>query len=241
MNLAVLLWLLLSAIMLTAHGNKPGGKINIQVDEAAAEPGEAEKTTGNATARKNDRSAVAKRQNDEEEKWRRVEGPDGPSNGKPLMVLRQPLSVQRLTTITKSFFVVKWNLLDWNRSRAACQARGADLAIVQTKEEQTLLLEYLVSLVKQGGFGDQLWVTLGAKKEDSNMMCPKFDRWRWIDGSSFTCADPFKWSSNPSFGKTCERSNEGCGLFLTVTKSGKNEGFLGCSTAYPLCESTNEL
>jgi len=46
MNLAVLLWLLLSAIMLTAHENKPGAKINIQEDVAPAEPGE----TGKAFA-----------------------------------------------------------------------------------------------------------------------------------------------------------------------------------------------
>merc|ERR1712087_40582 len=84
MNLSILLVLLLSAIMLTAHGNKPGA------DEATAEPGEAEK----ATARKNDRSAATERENAERGHHLREEniGPNDPdtsshSAGKKLQAI----------------------------------------------------------------------------------------------------------------------------------------------------------
>merc|ERR1711962_414450 len=256
MNLAVLLWLLLSAIMLTAHGNKPGAKINIQEDEAPAEPGEAGKAfaePGEAlslkyyTARKNNRSAAAERENYYngvyyEEKWMRGEEEEvniGPKDGR--------------------LFVIKSRPLSWSDSRDACQARGADLATVQTRKEQTRLREYLVSLLDNDGSGhfrDFAMFTLGATKTDTQSTPQS---WRWINGRSFTCNyllnNYFQWSKwdYKKEGETCGHSDKGCGLFLAVSISKSwpdaddflnEQGFRGCASGYPLCEgkeSTNRF
>ncbi|XP_034003339.1 CD209 antigen-like protein C [Trematomus bernacchii] len=54
----------------------------------------------------------------------------------------------------------------WEQSRQDCTARGADLVIVDSEEEQ----EFITSMIKE-----QTWIGLNDTKEEGT--------WKWVDGS----------------------------------------------------------
>jgi len=164
--------------------------------------------------------------------------------------------IRVLRPTTKRFFVIPRQFLSWSEKRKACQDLDADLATVETKEEQIRLREYLIPLVdyykdKRGWhYGADAWFLLGAIKEDDH------DHWKWINGNSFSCADPFKWHEHESYYNitikgdnnnpttiqpyNCDTSHSRCSLtfMVSVGKSRPtHDGFFACATGYPLCEA----
>ncbi|XP_067289837.1 C-type lectin domain family 4 member K-like isoform X2 [Pseudorasbora parva] len=83
--------------------------------------------------------------------------------------LRNELQISEVWTYYQSSFYYKSNeKKNWTESRRYCTARGADLIIINNKEEQ--------DFVKNISNGTSVWIGL----TDSDVE----GRWKWVDGSS---------------------------------------------------------
>ncbi|XP_063754990.1 CD209 antigen-like protein E isoform X2 [Eleginops maclovinus] len=65
----------------------------------------------------------------------------------------------------------------WSDSRADCQQRGADLVVINNKEEQ----KFVTELNSHG----EAWIGLQAKKEQYTPTGMTYE-WEWVDGSPLT-------------------------------------------------------
>ncbi|XP_057184601.1 C-type lectin domain family 17, member A-like [Triplophysa rosa] len=77
----------------------------------------------------------------------------------------------------------------WTESRRYCRERGADLIIINNKEEQDLILKVTD--------GKVAWIGLSDSDEEG--------RWKWVDGSTLTSGF---WASNEPNGQTKENCVE---------------------------------
>ncbi|XP_073730766.1 uncharacterized protein [Misgurnus anguillicaudatus] len=68
-----------------------------------------------------------------------------------------------------SFYFISSENKSWSESRIYCRERGADLIIINNKEEQ--------DFVKNAGI-KQIWIGLSDSDEE--------DRWKWVDNSTLT-------------------------------------------------------
>ncbi|KAI9546997.1 hypothetical protein NQZ68_021666 [Dissostichus eleginoides] len=65
-----------------------------------------------------------------------------------------------------SCYLLSTEKASWEQSRKNCRARGADLVIVDSKEEQ----EFISSMIKE-----ETWIGLSDREEEGT--------WKWVDGS----------------------------------------------------------
>uniref|UniRef100_A0A673KJP8 C-type lectin domain-containing protein n=1 Tax=Sinocyclocheilus rhinocerous TaxID=307959 RepID=A0A673KJP8_9TELE len=84
----------------------------------------------------------------------------------------------------------KWK--NWNDSRRDCLQRGADLVIINNKEEQ--VSEILVTNANIVDF----WIGVTDSDEEGNW---KWNTWKWVDGSTLTTGF---WASKEPNGKRGE-------------------------------------
>ncbi|XP_073730323.1 uncharacterized protein [Misgurnus anguillicaudatus] len=69
-----------------------------------------------------------------------------------------------------SFYLISSEQKNWSESRRYCRERGADLIIINNKEEQDFIMN---------NYGkDKLWIGLTDSDEEG--------RWKWVDGSTLT-------------------------------------------------------
>ncbi|XP_067289226.1 CD209 antigen-like [Pseudorasbora parva] len=117
--------------------------------------------------------------------------------------LTNELQIRDGWTYYQSSFYYKSNeKKNWTESRRYCTARGADLIIINNKEEQ--------DFVKNISDVTSVWIGLTDSDVDG--------RWKWVDGSSLNSS--FWWSGEPNGG-----SSENC--VLTVVHDQRWPTILG--------------
>ncbi|KAK3525362.1 hypothetical protein QTP86_031094, partial [Hemibagrus guttatus] len=79
------------------------------------------------------------------------------------------------------YFVTK--RMGWNEARQECRSRGADLVIINSREEQVVILEYLSQMVT-----GEAWIGLSDSAEEG--------KWMWVDGTTMTTG--FWWQGEPN-------------------------------------------
>ncbi|XP_065146259.1 uncharacterized protein [Paramisgurnus dabryanus] len=95
-----------------------------------------------------------------------------------------------------SLYFISSEVKNWNESRRYCRERGADLIIINNKEEQ--------DITKISG-RENFWIGL----TDSD----KEGRWKWVDGSTLTTS--FWAPGDPRNDKDCVQSNSS--VWITYT------------------------
>ncbi|XP_058261104.1 CD209 antigen-like protein C [Hemibagrus wyckioides] len=85
------------------------------------------------------------------------------------------------------YFITK--RMDWNKARQECRSRGADLVIINSREEQ----EYLSQMVT-----GEAWIGLSDSAEEG--------KWMWVDNTTATTG--FWWQGEPNN----HEGNEDCAL-----------------------------
>ncbi|XP_027138317.1 C-type lectin domain family 4 member M-like isoform X2 [Larimichthys crocea] len=124
------------------------------------------------------------------------------------------------TSFNNSFYYISSQYKSWDDSRQDCKDRGADLVIINSKEEQA----FITSLQKH------VWIGLTDREEQ--------DTWRWVDGSVLNSTG--FWSQDqPS--KTFEGKPEDCVAISSSTQVGSwNDE--NCSTPhFWICEKGDFL
>ncbi|XP_034544302.1 CD209 antigen-like protein E [Notolabrus celidotus] len=117
-----------------------------------------------------------------------------------------------------SFYYISSLKKTWLESRADCQNRGADLMIINSREEQNFV----------SGFKKILWIGLSDGQTEGV--------WKWVDGTPLTTS--FWRSGEPN---SYEGSNEDC-TEINGLNSGKNWNDLKCQNKnYWICEKTFAL
>ncbi|CAL8338552.1 unnamed protein product [Arctogadus glacialis] len=86
-----------------------------------------------------------------------------------------------LSVVLLAGLVGKWG--SWNKSRELCVSHGADLVVVDSKEEMDFI----------SGYGGNNW--LGATDEASEGL------WRWVDGTVLSADNPSWRRGKPDGGK----------------------------------------
>ncbi|XP_068426185.1 hepatic lectin-like [Clinocottus analis] len=76
----------------------------------------------------------------------------------------------------------------WESSRKDCKARGADLVVINTKEELDFVVQFYATT----------WIGLSDRDQESN--------WKWVDGSSERLTSQFWETGEPND----DHSNEDC-------------------------------
>ncbi|XP_065146855.1 C-type lectin domain family 4 member M-like isoform X2 [Paramisgurnus dabryanus] len=70
-----------------------------------------------------------------------------------------------------SYYYISSEMKNWNESRRYCRERGADLIIINNKEEQDFIKKTMSSPVR-------FWIGLTDIEVEG--------RWKWVDGSTLT-------------------------------------------------------
>ncbi|XP_073672071.1 CD209 antigen-like protein C [Paramisgurnus dabryanus] len=89
-----------------------------------------------------------------------------------------------------SFYFISSELKSWNESRSYCRERGADLIIINNREEQ--------DFVQKESGKDSIWIGLSDIDEES--------RWKWVDGSTLTTSFWSPGEPNGGRGENCVES-----------------------------------
>ncbi|KAM7009760.1 CD209 antigen-like protein A [Tautogolabrus adspersus] len=79
---------------------------------------------------------------------------------------------QGWTYFRGSFYYISSLKKSWQESRADCQNRGADLIIINSKEEQNFARR----------FKQYLWIGLTDRETEGT--------WKWVDGTPLTTSSP---------------------------------------------------
>uniref|UniRef100_A0A667ZCU4 C-type lectin domain-containing protein n=1 Tax=Myripristis murdjan TaxID=586833 RepID=A0A667ZCU4_9TELE len=111
----------------------------------------------------------------------------------------------------KSCYYISTSRKTWSKSRQDCQDRGADLVIINSREEQTFLSR----------FNERLWIGLSDRQSEGN--------WKWVDGTDLV-GDGFWQAGEPND----DRGKEDC---VEVARQTDEWNDLPCSTTvYWACE-----
>ncbi|KAI5628235.1 CD209 antigen [Silurus asotus] len=93
---------------------------------------------------------------------------------------------------TSSLYYLSTQKKSWTESRHYCIERGADLVIINSKEEQ----EFITNLM---GNNNQAWIGLSDRDTEG--------KWKWVDGTEQTISTGFWYKGEPND----DKNNEDCG------------------------------
>uniref|UniRef100_A0A3B4A6A2 C-type lectin domain-containing protein n=1 Tax=Periophthalmus magnuspinnatus TaxID=409849 RepID=A0A3B4A6A2_9GOBI len=108
----------------------------------------------------------------------------------------------------KSFYYSSNIKRTWEESRRYCQEQGADLIVINSKEEQDF-----VEI-----FEGRSWIGLSDKETEGV--------WKWVDGSPLTISSWMSGEPNDEFGEDCverRRDNNGKWTFNDLSCTQKRE------------------
>ncbi|XP_056592619.1 C-type lectin domain family 4 member M-like isoform X2 [Triplophysa dalaica] len=94
-----------------------------------------------------------------------------------------------------SLYFISSEKKNWTESRRYCRERGADLIIINNKEEQ--------DFIEKKTCKERFWIGLSDSDEEG--------RWKWVDGSAMTSGFSF-WKSGEPNGRTKENCVESAAL-----------------------------
>ncbi|XP_053335459.1 C-type lectin domain family 4 member C-like [Clarias gariepinus] len=115
-----------------------------------------------------------------------------------------------------SVYIVINELKTWTESRKSCTERGADLVIINSKEEQEFV-------TKLRGAGGQAWIGLSGSVREN--------KWKWVDDT--TLITGFWYSEEPNSAAGEDR----CVITGKTSDSVKDWGVYSCSDQYKyICE-----
>ncbi|XP_062861776.1 C-type lectin domain family 4 member M-like [Trichomycterus rosablanca] len=89
---------------------------------------------------------------------------------KKLSELERDICQSGWVTFRSSLYYISTDKKKWSDSREDCRRRGANLAIINTKEEQ--------DFVKSLNYNKEVWIGLNDMDEEG--------KWKWVDGSALT-------------------------------------------------------
>nr|XP_054594605.1 C-type lectin domain family 4 member F-like [Nothobranchius furzeri] len=96
-------------------------------------------------------------------------------------------------------------ILPWKGSRSFCEALGADLVKIDSREEQEFLVEKLKNIVMDG-IWDGFWIGLTDSEVEGI--------WTWVDGSPLDSRMKFWLKGEPNNAKTSSASGEDCAMIV---------------------------
>ncbi|KAI5087738.1 CD209 antigen-like protein C, partial [Silurus meridionalis] len=89
-----------------------------------------------------------------------------------------------------SFYYVSNEKKSWEESRQNCRDKGADMMIINSKEEQEFIIKHISSI-------REVWIGLSDKDKEGE--------WKWVDASPLTFKD---WGQGEPGGKEEENCVE---------------------------------
>nr|XP_021327940.1 C-type lectin domain family 4 member F-like [Danio rerio] len=120
-----------------------------------------------------------------------------------------------------SFYYLSNETKSWTESRRCCKDRGADLIIVNNKQEQDFIMKITGN--------NEFWIGLTDSDEEGN--------WKWVDGSILTSGF---WASSGSITEPNGRETENCAV-THLKKHPELKGWLdvACDDAHQwICEKS---
>ncbi|KAG7313947.1 hypothetical protein KOW79_022443 [Hemibagrus wyckioides] len=118
----------------------------------------------------------------------------------------------RCFSFNSSFYVMSNESKSWEESRKDCMDKGADLLIINSKEEQEFIGKQLVR--------HETWIGLSDREKEGE--------WKWVDGTPLTTAF---WNG----GEPNDKGGEDCVVIYASSSSTWNDSH--CSKKFPwICE-----
>ncbi|XP_043082928.1 C-type lectin domain family 4 member M-like isoform X2 [Puntigrus tetrazona] len=133
----------------------------------------------------------------------------------------QPLQGTDERIYCNSFYYMSNETKNWNDSRRDCKKRGADLIIINNKEEN----DFVMKITNKTAF----WIGLTDIEEE--------DTWKWVDGSELTSGF---WASGQDVEEPKGGKDENCAVtYLTHNPELTGWHDVKCETAYQwICEKS---
>ncbi|KAG7313948.1 hypothetical protein KOW79_022444 [Hemibagrus wyckioides] len=118
---------------------------------------------------------------------------------------------RRCFIFNSSFYVMSNESKSWEESRKDCMDKGADLLIINSKEEQEFIGKQLVN--------HETWIGLSDREKEGD--------WKWVDGTPLTTKFWNQWEPNNAGDEDC----------VTVHASSSTWNDSQCSKKFPwICE-----
>ncbi|XP_053335433.1 C-type lectin domain family 10 member A-like [Clarias gariepinus] len=89
---------------------------------------------------------------------------------------------QRWILFSSSFYYISTKRMNWTESRQDCKERGADLVIINSREEQEFILKHVVH--------DEAWLGLSDRETEG--------KWKWVDGTELTASTGYWRKGEPN-------------------------------------------
>ncbi|XP_060744625.1 CD209 antigen-like protein 2 [Tachysurus vachellii] len=146
----------------------------------------------------------------------REHGPRSPEeNANGMLEARRTIGKQKCFSFSSSFYVISNEKKSWEESRKDCKAKGADLVIINSKEEQEFIVKHLDTR--------ETWIGLSDTVKEGE--------WKWVDDTPLNTGS---WAQ----GEPNNSGDEDCAVIYTyashLTATWNDQK---CSAKFPwICE-----